>query len=1703
MAKSDVFIVGTPHDPLSISGSDPWNASGSARLACWYNIQPGLYVTGTANSAGDETINTIFDSSQFDWSTGTRALRATDDLIPAVNSSIGSSGIEYTIGGNIDETEKSLFLKNNPVAGTDMDPGSWQVSPWISGSTSASQLKGPTSIFTTMKYNSYGTNNTRPLTVTYGTGNNGDADGNDGKYGTFSLGLWHDADASTDVKGTWVGYQKQDGTDVYKLGNFGSFDSGYHALSLVFTTASVYDPSYQIDVYHNGNWNYGEDFTNVTDANRPGHFGDKKTVSFGGYNHDWGGGKTNASGQNEIGEMFAFDDALSDTRRQQMERYLCDKYDLTMGPTYAMSTFDGGGTGISFPNSALNTQPSSSLNSYSSQYSRKFSQARPTRYDQKIHHETAGGAFWKNTAASGLLTEATGSVSLRAWVRVEDTGSSAKHGGGQVALVAHATSPWGHKMDNIKGYAMKFGTLKDGVDVDDDTVSDTHLKFRLSSRDARRQYDGSSSGFGDQDLTITDVNLSESSWYQMRMDVITSGSYVKRETLPNYRDVSVLANNTTVSASIGTAAYWNTVMGTGSADFYNGYRYMKNTYERNEMLSGNITHYDSSGRIRLTASSYWNENLRASSGGANGEFTVSTWIYNGARNTEDWPSIFKMGTNDALAIGYYKSYDRIWCGYKYQTWNNNHMYFDNSKIDYNTWNHVLVTGKAALDGADNVAPILYLNGKKLTAADTARNSNTLTWSGTQTYGGRAIFGGNISGSGIWEDGCFRNAAIWNKILDDNEAAAVYNSGSMTMPTVQSGRCIFKSALTGSTSAATYMYNDSDSQLKLGSGTNYNWWNTNTSTNNGDLTFMGWVQMQNFTEDWNCLFGGGQDSGGTRLRLYYNKSSEYFHFNIGYGGSQKNFDTAGDSVPREDLQSWCHVALVLRKAAQWDSGDDYPGDQEIKLYINGRHIPWDSKPSAPGSNLSYTNTNFNWELGIDTDNNHNARSQSFLHWGIWNEMLTSAQIQQAYNRGYIRNAFQVHSSTPKGYWALDVPNTGSSYTNFDGSGDCLKGRDMLHNGRSRPWNNKLLKPGQAINPGQFSFSGWVYSNWSGLGQSAPRIFDIGNQGCMLYWSVTNEKLEFQVAYTPDGSNTNFARWTWNWAPTNNSWHHIAISFNYGGKYSEVTAPILYVDGSSEGSGTIVGGGTDAGNNDTPNPIRNKGLRIGNNDDLNVSFTGRFKEFAFWNKVITSGNVTTLYNGGTPAGINEVKGIDYETLIAYYRLTSNFDDYSKYGESFHDWTLTPYGDAKIAGMTYPDSATNNDIVCEEIVNSTRVLGNCLDESGNQAHALPRGGAITNQKSHGNTTWYSSPVTFDAKRGSFTISAWVMPTQFGDSGGSSSTYVASTIVQMSSKDWYHNGGNYYPTSHFGIRHDGYLAYTSGNYEKDEGTGEDDIYAMRSNSQVSTGEWQHVAVTVTTGLVGNANKDNAFCEFFINGERVGSTSLNGVNNGSTDGWSFFADDPTGKSFPMIGNGCSYGKTSDWTAAHVENFYGKIGQVSLWSGRLPEGKIRTLYNTGSMGNDHLLVSGSDGRNTMEKCLGFWKMGEPQLSGVNITDEMGYNNAVTSSDGWSIEENRNGVFGYYTTVETSDGNDTLKAYYRLREDQSWTLLHEETIDALDNNFRFKKSDTKASGTFKVPDYNARYNGYYIALSSSTGDRLSTKYYIDNLEIHTDLNDDDK
>ena len=572
MAKSDFTFVGSPHDPLTISGSDPHTSSlpnipylqgDGARLALWQKIEPGYWVTGsglenTSHGPGANRVYAMFDASgnpeSIDRARVGRHMRTVGNnnynlvYSPCVSASMINKGYlggddQWFIMGRTSQQYGGVWMANMyHCADSDLDVDNsanynW-VSEWVSGSghdSTNSNIAGAAwegyTHFVVMKHhNNDGTNN-RGFQVAYGAERNDSTMGQT-QHKTFNIGIEQNTNTAgaADKNRFRIGWNDQGDNASSELnGDASDYGPGFHQLTgwMNRSPGAPLEVRTKIELYHQGRKN-SETTLIANSGDTPVIQGQGRFASIGSNDTNNGSGFINdpdAAGAidesqpnnahfNGLAEWFVFDNALSVQRRQQMEKYLCDKYGLEMSGSDYLSQFEGGAEGTAQVHSAL----SNALGSNGT-YARKYVQAATSSMDYLIQHETVGGGFLKSTADSGNFykVQSESAISLRMHVRAESLNDS-HHTGSQVALVAKATSPFGHQIDNIKGYAIKFGTLKDGYDTGD-TPS-----FRLSLRNSAQYYDGGiMESCGDIDLSNDSLTPAVDTWYSMRIDVIPSG----------------------------------------------------------------------------------------------------------------------------------------------------------------------------------------------------------------------------------------------------------------------------------------------------------------------------------------------------------------------------------------------------------------------------------------------------------------------------------------------------------------------------------------------------------------------------------------------------------------------------------------------------------------------------------------------------------------------------------------------------------------------------------------------------------------------------------------------------------------------------------------------------------------------------------------------------------------------------------------------------------------------------------------------------------------------------------------------------------------------------------------------------------------------------------------------------------------------------
>ena len=104
----------------------------------------------------------------------------------------------------------------------------------------------------------------------------------------------------------------------------------------------------------------------------------------------------------------------------------------------------------------------------------------------------------------------------------------------------------------------------------------------------------------------------------------------------------------------------------------------------------------------------------------------------------------------------------------------------------------------------------------------------------------------------------------------------------------------------------------------------------------------------------------------------------------------------------------------------------------------------------------------------------------------------------------------------------------------------------------------------------------------------------------------------------------------------NWHHVAMTWESGSKTSANNIVRLYIDGSQTDSDAIGNTWSDASGH--------AGFIIGRNDiQSNAYFNGHMSDIAFFSDVLTSSEVSAIYNSGSPKDES-----DHSGLIAYYTL-----------------------------------------------------------------------------------------------------------------------------------------------------------------------------------------------------------------------------------------------------------------------------------------------------------------------------------------------------------------------------------------------------------------------------------------------------------------------
>lgn len=374
--------------------------------------------------------------------------------------------------------------------------------------------------------------------------------------------------------------------------------------------------------------------------------------------------------------------------------------------------------------------------------------------------------------------------------------------------------------------------------------------------------------------------------------------------------------------------------------------------------------------------------------------------------------------------------------------------------------------------------------------------------------------------------------------------------------------------------------------------------TNLGIDGGNITMGGWFYFYDQT-------------GLIAMQTQSSTSKIEYSLKIEGGGVKGNRNRIGSAEDQTTAytlsnNTWYHCMMT------------YDGTTVV-LYVNGV-----ARYRVASSGNGSTTTSNATTIGCDVNSGSGA-DQLFANMkadevGVWSRALSSLEIAELYNNG---SALAYPLTEPSvtlnlgvgSYFKLDESSgnasdsVGSNTLTNTGSATYSSGK--INNGVNFTATTMYLGNGSPANlpTGQqeFTMACWVnFTNFS----TARYFFSIGGtannaRACIRCDSSTAWFID------DNGVGTGFPAVS---AMSTGTWYHIV--YTYPGSGNVYTA---YLNGTSIGTA----------NNTRPPNLGTSNLSIGsgNNASNSANLVGSMDEVGVWNRVLTTGEITSLYNSGT--------------------------------------------------------------------------------------------------------------------------------------------------------------------------------------------------------------------------------------------------------------------------------------------------------------------------------------------------------------------------------------------------------------------------------------------------------------------------------------------
>jgi hypothetical protein len=614
------------------------------------------------------------------------------------------------------------------------------------------------------------------------------------------------------------------------------------------------------------------------------------------------------------------------------------------------------------------------------------------------------------------------------------------------------------------------------------------------------------------------------------------------------------------------------------------------------------------------------------------EFSISLWVKFSAAAMGNIRGLFSANTIGG-ADGYV-----IWK----DTGNNIDLYINDGgwnvasgpTIVKDTWYHVVGTwdGSTAKIYVDNV------DEGSVTVSSIVYNASTVNRIGD--YANYEM------------DGDMANVQFWNKGLSAANVTTLYNNGvplyTGTQPEAANLKGWWKLNVDTSTwngsdwiigdSAADYptcLQFDGSSGVNI-SQTGFPW--TPKFSEASDISISFWMRTdKDIPGSYNRQFAVGCwhsiSSTGSSLGTVSHAFTDW----------TKTIARVGNSYGSTKLNDgkWHHIVYTF----QFSDGQAYG-------YVDGNSTAEVSATLNNGAALFWAL--YIGGLGFNNTYDFDGQVSNVLY---YNKVITGSEATTLYNNGAPQTS---PSFSPDGWWKCDNlttgiqdsagsnngTNDGATVSNIpvspnNGTSNGMTTANLINSDltRSIPYSSYSMDfdgVDDYIDVTQQDLGTVNTVSWwmKHLGGTSATDTVFGEDNATQFWSFIYIDWNANILYYKDPSNN---KNTWDVSLFDDTdWHNWIIT-------RDGTATILYVDGVSQGAGTV--SGALSGNS----KFRYLGADY---SDMTREFEGNLSNVAVWTSVLTQDQVLTIYNGGVPNSISSLSPISWWSLAgdSYYNGTN---------------------------------------------------------------------------------------------------------------------------------------------------------------------------------------------------------------------------------------------------------------------------------------------------------------------------------------------------------------------------------------------------------------------------------------------------------------------